>query len=81
MALERMQAQVHADRGVQDQDVDKRFRIMDKHIAAANSEYLRAAADVKALGQRVSSAEWRIDKVRILHSLGQAGVPKVVALS
>ena len=60
------QAQVQVDRGLQDHDVEKRFRAMDKHVAAANGEALRAAADAKALGQRVTSAEWRIDKVRSL---------------
>lgn len=58
-----MQGQAHADRSLYEQELEKRFRGVDKHVAAANSEALRTAADVKALSQRVSSAEWRVDKV------------------
>ena len=58
-----LQEKTLADRGLQEQEVDKRFRAVDKQVAAASSEALGTAADVKALSQRVSSAEWRIDKV------------------
>ena len=60
-----VQDKSHADRSLYEQDLQKRFRGVDKQVAAANSEALRTAADVKALNQRVASAEWRVDKVRL----------------
>ena len=60
-----VQDKSHADRSLYEQELQQRFRGVDKHVAAANSEALRTAADVKALNQRVSAAEWRVDKVQL----------------
>ncbi|KAK9818726.1 hypothetical protein WJX74_004552 [Apatococcus lobatus] len=75
------EGKLHADRSRYEQDLEKRFRGVDKHVAAANSEALRTAADVKALSQRVSSSEWRVDKacvITMLHFIVASGCAATV---
>ena len=57
-----LQGQAQADWGLQDQDIQKRFRLLDRQAAAASGEVMHACASIKALGQKVSSAGWRISK-------------------